>query len=298
MTKPRSTTSSAAAPPGTRSTIGIAVLTRDRWPAVDRCLDSIYQQAVASEVPIHLLVNGSSDDTAIRAAASYPEVQVHVSDVNLGCPGGRNRLSELATTDWVVHVDDDGTVPDGFVAAVRAEVDTSPLDRAVIAGHIVDVELDPNPRMASGRSNRFSGGICVMRRSTFLELGGYPTDGLRQGEEGDYAIRLHQAGQHIWRSDGLVLFHPLRHSITKRRELLRTGLRQAVLTGFRYCPAWAVIPWVLWKLASHLVVAIRLRAPRPYLAGVWDSLALLPRTLRGRQPVSMRTMLATTTRFS
>ena len=298
MNEPRTTTSSAAPPTGTRSTIGIAILTLDRWPAVDRCLNSIYQQAVTSGIPIHLLVNGSSDDTALRTAASYPAVQVHVSEVNLGCPGGRNHLNDLASTDWVVHVDDDGTVPDGFVSAVRAEVDSAPPDRAVIAGHIVDVEVDPDPPMASGRSNRFSGGICVMRRSTFLELGGYPTDGLRQGEEGDYAIRLHQAGHHIWRSDALVLFHPLRHSITKRRELLRTGLRQAVLTGVRYCPAWAVIPWISWKLASYLVVAIRLRAPRPYLAGVRDSLALLPSTLRGRRPVSMRTLLTTTSRFS
>ena len=298
MTQPNGTPGSSTVSSAGRSPLAIVILTRDRWPVVDRCLGSIYQQALNEGVPVHLLVNNSRDDTAERARTSYPAIHIHRSDVNLGCPGGRNHLMGLVEAEWVAHIDDDGTVADDFLSVLAAEIGAAPRDRVVIGGNIVDVDLDPQPALAGGRTNRFSGGICALRRSTFLELGGYPTDGLRQGEEGDYAIRLHDAGHHIWRSANLVLFHPLRHSAAKRRELLRTGLRQSVLTGVRYCPAWAVVPWTAWKMAVHLQLAVRLRAPRPYLAGARDALRLLPSTLKSRRPVSMRAMLSSTTRFS
>lgn len=277
--------------------IAIGILTRNRWETAQRCLASLHGQAVAAGVPIVVLVNGSDDDSAARLRAAYPDVEVHESPTNLGCPAGRNRLTELCRAAWVVYVDDDGTVGPDFVTSVRAEVQAAPADRMVIAGNIIDVDLNPDATFTSGPDTRFSGGICAIRRADFLRLGGYPEEALRQGEEGVLSLKLHDAGLAIHRAGSVVLFHPLVHTAAKRRELLRPMIRHSLLTAVGYCPLWLLPVWIPWKAIINLRVAIALRAPRTYLAGLGDVARGAPQAWRARSPVSARTMLAGTSRF-
>lgn len=278
--------------------LAIAILTRDRWATLARCLDSIYDQAATNDVPIHVLVNGSDDDTADRLPEAYPDVVVHVAATNLGVARGRNNLMDHIDARWVLHLDDDGTVGPRFVEKALLEVSKATPDTAVIAGHIIDVDLDPDPYLPTGPGYRFSGGVCILDSPTFSRLGGYPVDGYRQGEEGDYAIRVHEADLRIWQTAEIVLFHPLLHGRVKRVELMRTGLTQAVVTGVRFAPWWAVVPWVAWKLLAYGRLAVRLRAPGDYLAGVSTAFRLLPATARRRSPVRLRSMLAGSGRFN
>lgn len=274
--------------------LAIAILTRNRREEVDRCLSSVVTQAADHDVPVHVLINGSDDDTVAHIADAYPDVEVHVSHTNLGVGGGRNLLMAEIDATWVLHLDDDGTVGPHFVEHALAEVRKAPADRVVVAGHIVDVDLDPVPVpvRVTGPAYRFSGGICIMEAATFSRLGGYLPVGYRQGEEGDYTIRLHDADLTIWQSSDLVLFHPLVHDRAKRVEILRTGLTQSVVTGVRYAPWWAVVPWVSWKIVSHLRVAVRLRAPSAFTSGLVSAIRLLPSTVRHRTPVRLQSMLA------
>lgn len=277
--------------------VSVAILTRDRWPTVDRCLASLRDQAADARTPIVVLVNGSGDDSVARIRSSYPEVEVHESPTNLGCPGGRNRLTELCRTDWVAYVDDDGTVGPGFVEAVQREVRAAPPERMVIAGNVVDVDVNPDATFTSGPTGRFSGGICAIRRADLVRLGGYPEAALRQGEEAVLALKLHDDGLTIHRAASLVLFHPLVHGSQKRRELLRTGLRQSLLTGVGFCPLWMLPGWTMWKMVVYLRVALALRAPWSYLTGLSDAARELPQAWRARSPVRPRTILASTSRF-
>lgn len=281
-----------AAHPSGRPELVVAILTRDRRDEVDRCLTSVVAQAAAHDVPVHVLINGSNDDTAAHLAASYPDVEVHSIGTNLGVGGGRNRLMTEIDATWVLHLDDDGTVGPRFIEHALAEIRQAPSDRVVIAGHIVDVDVDPDPVRVTGPAYRFSGGICIMRAAAFSRLGGYLPAGYRQGEEGDYAIRLHDADLTIWRSSDLVLFHPLVHDRAKRVEILRTGLTQSVVTGVRYAPWWALLPWVSWKIVSHLRVAVRLRAPSAFTSGLVSAVRLVPSTVRSRTPVRLQSMMA------
>ena len=281
-----------------RAELAIAVLTRNRWAMVDRCLTSIYHQAAAHGVPIHVLVNGSDDDTAERIARTYPDVDLHVTDANLGVGPGRNHLMEQIDATWVLHLDDDGTVGSRFVEDALVEIRQAPPDRVVVAGHIIDVDVDPDPVRVTGPGYRFSGGICILQAAAFSRLGGYLSAGYRQGEEDDYTIRLHHADLAIWQVAELVLFHPLVRDRAQQVEVLRTGLTQSVVTSVRYAPWWAVVPWVMWKLLSHLRLAIRLRAPAAYASGVFAGLRLIPSTLQQRTPVRLDTMLASSGRFN
>lgn len=286
-----------ADPPPTVSSVSFAVLTRNRWPIADRCLSGLLEQTRPRGVPVVVLVNGSDDDSADRIRNAYPDVEVHETEDNLGCPGGRNRLTEMCRTGWVAFIDDDGTVGPGFVDALLREVEQAPVSRMVIAGCIIDPDVNPDATFTSGPVGRFSGGVCAIRRADFLRLGGYPADGLRQGEEGALSLRLHDAGLSIHRSADLVLHHPLRHDEPKRRELLRTGLRQSLLTGVTSCPWWMVPFWIVWKLAVNLRLAVRLRSPGPFLGGVGDAARDLPGAVRARRPVSARAVIAASSRF-
>lgn len=279
------------------ATLSIAILTRCRWELARRCLDSVIDQARERGVRVLVLVNGSDDDTAERIRELYPDVEVHESVTNLGCPGGRNRLMELSSAEWVAHIDDDGTVDPDFVEAVVSAIRSVPPECMVVAGRIVDPDVEPDPTFVTGPASRFSGGVCAIRRDDFLRLGGYPDGAMRQGEEGALAIRLHDAGLTIQRFREVVLNHPLVHGPEKQRLLVRTGLRQSLLTGVATCPWWLLPGWILWKLAVHLRVAVRARAPGPYIAGLRDALGDLGATWRARRPVSARAILASSSRF-
>lgn len=275
----------------------VAILTRERRPLVARCIESIQRTARAAGVPIVVLVNGSTDDTAAFLRSSYPDIEVHEEPTNLGCPGGRNRLTELCGTVWVAYLDDDGTVDDHYIDAALVAISEAPDDRAVIAGNIIDVDLDPNPVRSSGPTGSFSGGICIVRRADFLRLGGYPEDGLRQGEETEFAMKAYDDGRTIDRSASLVLYHPLPRSRAKQLELLRTGLRQSLITGVRLCPWWLVPGWTVWKIAIYLQRALRLRGLRAFAGALRDAAVCLPVAIRTRQPVRARAVMAASGRF-
>lgn len=278
---------------GADLSLTIALLTWNRSDDVVRCLEGLAPQADARGIPIVLLVNGSTDGTADRVRARFPHVEVHESPVNLGCPAGRNRLVDLCSSDWVAFIDDDGVTPPDLVDTMVRAVTAAPEQCGVVAGYMVDPAQSPRRWLPDATVGSFCAGVCAIRRDGFLAVGGFHEDGLRQGEEGELSIRLHDVGMTIERSSDLILLHPMSHSDAKRRELLRTGLRQALLTGVKLCPAWMVPGWTVWKLASFLRVAVALRAPRPYLAGVREAGRGLPSALRARRPASARAVMAT-----
>lgn len=275
-----------------RVDLSILILTRDRWPLLERCLRSLHGQAQDAGIPVVVLVNGSDDGSAARVRTEFPDVTVHESDVNLGCPGGRNRLTELVGSEWVVHVDDDGTVGPDFLRVVLAEVAQAPADRAVVTGRFVDLEMESADILDSGPTGTFCGGVCIIRRSDFRRVGGYPEDGLRQGEEAELSLKLHDQGSTVHRAGALIVFHPRNPDARKRRELLRTGFRQSLLTGVRFCPWWMLPGWIVWKLGVYLGLAVRLRALGPYRDGLRDANDALPEVWRSRRPVSADAIFA------
>lgn len=269
--------------------ITIAILTRNRPATALSCLEAILAQQ-GPGVSVLVLVNGSSDDSAEIISKTYDQVRVEVSEVNLGCPGGRNRLARLARTEWVAFIDDDGVVAPDFVARLRANIAAHPA-AAVIAGCAVDA-LHPDPiGLTAGPVGAFSGGICALRASVFLALGGYHEDGYRQGEETELAIRLLDQGHLIWRDPELTLLHDVDLSLVKRREIVRTGLRQSVLTGVKFCPLYALVPWIVWKLVAFTRSALSVRDLRPVLLGLADVPAHVGTAWSTRAPVDLSVLL-------
>jgi GT2 family glycosyltransferase len=275
------------------SDVTIVILTRNRVELASRCLESVFSQ-VSDEVPVIVLVNGSDDDSVSTLGVRFPRAQIVEASENLGCPGGRNFGIKLAPSPWVLCLDDDGWIPPGVFSSVLKAIRTHP-DAAVIAG--VAIEYPGAPVSArEGPAGLFSGGICVVNREVFLAMGGYHEDGLRQGEETELAIRIHDQDWLIWRDPSLTLVHPFDHSSQKKFEILRTGTRQMILTALKLCPLYALPGYLAWRWSSFFAAGLRERMLPAIYRGTFDAVRSAPKALRARKAARFSSLRKATAR--
>jgi GT2 family glycosyltransferase len=180
-----------------------------------------------SGIPIVLWDNGSSDDTADRAAQAYPAIQLHRHPSNLGVAGGRNAAAALAiatfTPTHLLFLDDDLIVRPGFVKGL---LDPLQADAAIGQAQAKLLFLHDPTRIndAGGCHVRFwlgttapvgigeldqgqydtpqdcvaCGGAMMVRVDVFQALGGFDEGFNPFGPEDiDFSMRLKKAG---WRA--------------------------------------------------------------------------------------------------
>jgi N-acetylglucosaminyl-diphospho-decaprenol L-rhamnosyltransferase len=213
--------------------VSIVVLTHDRGALVE---STVRRALAARPMAVIAVDNASSDDTAARLARLPVEV-VRLAR-NLGA-AGRNIGVQRATTPYVALADDDTWWdPDGLRHAADA-LDRHPRLAAVTARVVVGNEerLDPacaqmavSPLSAAGLPGHavvgLLAGAAMVRRSAFLEVGGFEPRFFLGGEEELLAVDLAAAG---WRMtylpDAVVHHHPsTRDGAGRRRLLARNAL--------------------------------------------------------------------------
>jgi GT2 family glycosyltransferase len=186
-------------------TVGIA--TRNRPQSLVRCLDSLALiEDLVSEV---IVVDDASDPPVVAAlqqvsSAIAPRIRFIEQPSHLGYIVGRNRMVRLAVNDCVLLMDDDAYVIDaeavrravavfmrhskiGAVAFAQAEADGSPWPAT----------MQPSPVGYACYVAAYIGFGHLLRRSVFLELGGYQESFHFYGEEKDYCLRLLNAGYDV-----------------------------------------------------------------------------------------------------
>lgn len=94
--------------------VGIIILNWNNYEDTSECIDSIQENA---EFPAQLILidNNSTDGSAERLATEYPEVEVIVSEENLGWAGGYNLGIERALedgADYLFLLNNDTLFPD------------------------------------------------------------------------------------------------------------------------------------------------------------------------------------------
>lgn len=273
-----------------RLAVSVLIVTFNRAALLDRCLASLARQSeTADEVLVY--VNGSTDGTASAVRENYPLVRVVHADRNYGCPGGRNRGIAASSHEWVLCVDDDGTLPADAIARARAAVLRYP-DAAVIAGVYRDGRHSQPEALVPGPTFSFPGGMCLIRREKFLRYGGYHEDGLRQGEEEELSYQLFDAGEPVYLAPDLILDHPIDSRGSEYQTILRSGARQTFLTTIKITPGPVLPALLVWKLLVYAAVASRRKCLSAVVLGVWDALLLAPKAWRGRRPVRYRTLTA------
>ena len=246
----------------------VVILTYQRPDELDGVLENLLAQ---HRPPDEILVIDNDPAGSGRSAkwVDSPLVRYFSPGQNLGVAGGRNYAAAEAQGDLLFFLDDDSRLPDPHalqqaLAAFDAD-DIGCLACLIRNAATQEIVAKEYPGFTTARWNEphdvgyFLGGACAIRRSVFLELGGYDDVLFYDGEELEFSFRLLAAGWRIRYTPTVLTLHLA--SLAGRSPTKSTR----------------------WLIRNRLYVAMK-HLPLPYLLSyvtVWGGFALW-RALRGR----------------
>lgn len=221
------------------SAVTVVVLTHARRVEAERTVERLL--ALPESPPVILVDNASSDGTPAAIRTRFPSVRVLALPVNLGA-AARNAGVRAARTPYVALCDDDAWWAFGSLSRAAALLDAYPR-LAVVTGRVLvgpDAHEDPTcTLMATSPLDRdpgcpgrpvlgFLAGAAVLRRSAFLDAGGFEPRFFLGGEEALLAIDLAVRGWSLaYAADVVAHHHPSARrgpAAQRRRLLLRNAL--------------------------------------------------------------------------
>jgi glycosyltransferase involved in cell wall biosynthesis len=224
----------------------VVITTKNRKEELRNAIAS----ALAQDVPVEVLVidDGSTDGTAEMVRASFPEVRLERSEESLGYIVQRGRGAELAAAPILVSIDDDAIFPSrATVRQTLADFDHPRI--AAVAMPYVDVKYSDQIHQKAPDDlgiwiiSEYRGTAHALRRQVFRCLGGYRAPFVHQVEEGEYCMRMLNAGYvvRLGRADPV---HHLESPKRDRSRIYRFQTRNHILW------AWYDVPNVF--LPIHL----------------------------------------------
>jgi len=233
-----------------------------------------------SEIVVH--VDGRNTQLIESIKSQFPKARLIVSERLVGPGGGRNKLIEAATNEFVASFDDDSYPLDAdYFGRAFQLFEQFPQAAIICAALFHRGDAIKAPEQMAEWTADFSGGAAVCRRKAFLETGGYVPLPIAYGmEEADLALRLHALGGKILKTKWLRVFHDTDLNRHSEPAITASSIANlALLTYLRYPPAlWFVgaiqctrrIVWLLkhgrWRGICSGVVMIpgHLKAHRTY----------------------------------
>ena len=121
------------------SRVAIVIVTYNSARDIDRALRSLAAPPPATPHEILVVDNASADDTVTRVRASWPAVRLIASPSNLGFAAANNRGIRESSSELVLLLNPDTSVPRGAIDRLVAHLDARP-DVAIVGPRIVDGE--------------------------------------------------------------------------------------------------------------------------------------------------------------
>lgn len=270
----------------------VLITTRNRKDLLDQAIRSALMQRAAVEILV--VDDGSTDGTSEFVQRNYPSIRLISHATSAGYVKRRNEGIAAASADYVFSIDDDAqfTDPD-TVSKVLSAFDEPEIWAVAIP--FINILQDKIVRQKPLHLARcevtafYIGTAHAIRRSDFLDAGGYRCDIVHQGEEGDIAIRMLEKGKLVALADT----GPIHHLETPRRDFSRVdyyGARNALLFGWRNVPAPELLGQLAFTTANLLRHVARMKRPRDaYLRGMIDAYRTMFRGKVAREPVSRST---------
>ncbi len=181
------------------------------------------------------------------------------SPENLGCPQGRNVGAASATGEFIFFYDDDAWLPrPDVLSRMVACMDD---DVAVVQPKGVDPDGRPAPRRWTprlrvdgtdrpGDAAVFWEATCLVRRSAFEQVGGWPGHFFFGHEGVDLAMRFLDRGWRIRYCPSIEVRHPATPA-SRHALFYRTNARNRVWVARRNLPAPLVPVYLgVWSLAT------------------------------------------------
>jgi GT2 family glycosyltransferase len=238
-------------------TIGVVVLTMgDRPDELTRALRSVHDQQ-GVDLDVLVVVNGPED-----VDPGVPGTRTLVVGSNLGVAGGRNLGASEVNGEVLFFLDDDAWLaePETLAGALVAFDTDSSLGVLSLRVDSPDGQVQRHhvPRLRVGDPSRgsdattFLGGACLIRRTLFESVGGFPAEFMYAHEETSLAWRALDRGWRIRYDGDHRVLHP-HVSPTRHGDGRRLTARNRVLLARRHLPAVVgllhVTIWLLLAMA-------------------------------------------------
>lgn len=233
----------------------IVIATRDRASTLAQTLEH-------HRAPTILVDNGSSDGTADFVRRNFPQVRTIESPVNLGA-AGRTLGTRLAETPYVAFADDDSFWAPGALRAAADVLDRHPQLGVLAARVLVGDEQRSDPTndllresplgwpesLPGPRILGFLACASVVRRTAYLQVGGFSELLFFFGEEELLALDLMTHGWELSYLDSVVVHHFPQAQPAGQRGAL--GWRNSLLTAAMRRPARVVLRMMLNATADR-----------------------------------------------
>jgi len=233
-----------------------------------------------AEIVVH--VDGTNPLLIKAIKKDFPNVRLIVSETSVGPGGGRNKLIEAATNEFVASFDDDSYPLDAdYFARAFQLFELFPTAAIICAALFHQGETIKAAEQSAEWTADFSGGAAIYRRGAFLETGGFVPLRIAYGmEEADLALRLHALGGKILQTKWLRVYHDTDLKRHGKPDITASSIANlALLTYLRYPRSlWIVgalqctrrIVWLLkngrWRgiCSGVLMIPGHLKAHRSY----------------------------------
>jgi GT2 family glycosyltransferase len=288
--------------------VSAIILSYERREAVAIVLDRL-QSLPVDEIVI--FDNGSSDGTAeMIKARNDPRIHLIESPTNVGF-AGRNTAVEEASGEFLLMLDDDAYPLPGAVETLSSALIRSP--RLAVAGGLV-IDVDPNEQVQkldeagtfdwffrSGSKEVdpeegypvffFPEGACMIRKSAFVDVGGFFGAFFFAGSESDLTTRLLGKGWDV-RYFPEAGFNHMRASFGKLDQgvILRYRVRNQVWYFYRHFPWYLAVVRIPAYLAFDLIECAYRGAFRAWLGGIIDAWKERELVRGTRRPLSRSTI--------
>lgn len=237
----------------------IVVVTRDRCDELRRALRSCLIQKGDPEIIV--IDDASADESSEMVRKEFPSIHLFTADTPRGYIVQRNIAAGLAKGAFLFYLDDDAEFSSPDVVDQTLEDFRNQPEVAAVA--IPYTEPPSYERIFQSAPDaglcwvcpQFVGTACAVRRSIFLDLGGFDESLVHQGEERDFCIRLLDLGFHVRIGSSEVIVH---HRSAHRdfRRMAYYGRRNDILFNWKNTP----FPQILFRITGTVFV------------GVWHSL--------------------------
>jgi GT2 family glycosyltransferase len=141
--------------------VTVAVCTRNRPVDLEVCLTAILSARGARSADVLVIDNSPPDDETQRVVERHSGVRYVVEPV-AGLDLARNRALAEARNRWIVFVDDDVRVDDGWLDGLAAALREHP-DAAAVTGLVLPAELGTDAQVRFERSGGFGRGYRQRR---------------------------------------------------------------------------------------------------------------------------------------
>lgn len=293
-------------------TVSVVVLNYNgrRW--LHGCLGALRSQRGAPPFEIVLVDNASTDGSVEEVRRTAPEVRIVETGANLGFAEGNNVGARHAAGEWLAFLNNDTEADRDWLARLWTAAQTQPeyalftsrlvfLDDPSIVDSAGDGYLRAGGAFKHGHGGAASdaaasrevfgacGGAFMIRRGTFLSLGGFDPRFFMVHEDVDLSYRARLRGLRCWYAADAVVRHAGSGSLgAVSPSAVFYGQRNLEWTWLKNTPADLLRSTAL----SHVVYSIAgvvhyLRAGRgaAALRGKWAALRELRSVLRDRQQV-------------